>query len=208
MASVSRPPQLHHHIDWNWSSSGLPKTTSYHVMPRVRAGKIAGDGGRSGGGVGRSQDQVVHGHDLVKKPVISVPEDDEREDKGGSRSMDWEDQILTETVPLVGLVRMILHSRKYKNGERLSPDHEKIIAERLLPFHPKYEKKIGCGIDHVVVGYHPDFEGTRCLLIIKKDGEIVDFSYWKCIKGLIKKKYPLHADTFILRHFRRHWRRD
>ncbi|KAH7566583.1 hypothetical protein JRO89_XS08G0193800 [Xanthoceras sorbifolium] len=137
MASVSRPPQLHHHIDWNWSSSGLPKTTSYHVMPRVRAGKIAGDGGRSGGGVGRSQDQVVHGQDLVKKPVISVPEDDEREDKGGSRSMDWEDQILTETVPLVGLVRRILHSRKYKNGERLSPDHEKIIAERLLPFHPK-----------------------------------------------------------------------
>ena len=40
---------------------------------------------------------------------------------------------------------------RYKSGDRLSPDHEKIIVERLLPFHPKYEKKIGSGIDHILV---------------------------------------------------------
>lgn len=58
------------------------------------------------------------------------------------------------------------------------------------------------------VGYHPDFENSRCLFIVRKDGETVDFSYWKCIKGLIRKNYPLYADSFILRHFRKRRRND
>ncbi|XP_062221902.1 protein DCL homolog, chloroplastic-like [Phragmites australis] len=117
--------------------------------------------------------------------------------------VDWEDLILEDTVPLVGFVRMILHSGKYESGDRLSPEHEKAILERLLPYHPQYEKKIGCGIDYIVVGLHPEFENSRCLFIVRKDGEQVDFSFWKCIKGLIRQKYPLYADSFILRHFRR-----
>ncbi|CAL4967161.1 unnamed protein product [Urochloa decumbens] len=63
--------------------------------------------------------------------------------------VDWEDLILEDTVPLVGFVRMILHSGKYESGDRLSPEHEKAILERLLPYHPQYEKKIGCGIDYI-----------------------------------------------------------
>nr|BAD17127.1 DCL protein-like [Oryza sativa Japonica Group]BAD17315.1 DCL protein-like [Oryza sativa Japonica Group] len=98
---------------------------------------------------------------------------------------------------------MILHSGKYENGDRLSPEHEKAILERLLPYHPQYEKKIGCGIDYLTVGLHPEFENSRCLFIVRKDGEQVDFSFWKCIKGLIRQKYPMYADSFILRHFRR-----
>ncbi|TVU28644.1 hypothetical protein EJB05_20169 [Eragrostis curvula] len=117
--------------------------------------------------------------------------------------VDWEDLILEDTVPLVGFVRMILHSGKYESGDRLSPEHEKAILERLLPYHPQYEKKIGCGIDYITVGLHPEFENSRCLFIVRKDGDQVDFSFWKCIKGLIRKKYPLYADSFILRHFRR-----
>ncbi|KAJ6847117.1 protein DCL, chloroplastic isoform X1 [Iris pallida] len=117
--------------------------------------------------------------------------------------VDWEDQILEDTVPLVGFVRMILHSGKYESGDRLIPEHEKTITERLLPYHPEFEKKIGSGIDFITVGFHPEFENSRCMFIVRKDGELVDFSYWKCIKGLIKKKYPLYADSFILRHFKR-----
>ncbi|CAN6239319.1 unnamed protein product [Urochloa humidicola] len=117
--------------------------------------------------------------------------------------VDWEDLILEDTVPLVGFVRMILHSGKYESGERLSPEHEKAILERLLPYHPQYDKKIGCGIDYITVGLHPEFENSRCLFIVRKDGERVDFSFWKCIKGLIRQKYPMYADSFILRHFRR-----
>ncbi|CAL5019716.1 unnamed protein product [Urochloa decumbens] len=117
--------------------------------------------------------------------------------------VDWEDLILEDTVPLVGFVRMILHSGKYESGNRLSPEHEKAILERLLPYHPQYEKKIGCGIDYITVGLHPEFENSRCLFIVRKDGERVDFSFWKCVKGLIRQKYPMYADSFILRHFRR-----
>ncbi|PIN02248.1 hypothetical protein CDL12_25240 [Handroanthus impetiginosus] len=98
---------------------------------------------------------------------------------------------------------MILHSGKYESGDRLSPEHERTILQRLLPYHPEYEEKIGCGVDYLTIGYHPDFESSRCLFIVRKDGELVDFSYRKCIKGLIRKNYPLYADSFILRHFRR-----
>ncbi|OAY72297.1 Protein DCL, chloroplastic [Ananas comosus] len=129
---------------------------------------------------------------------------EEEEEEG--KWVDWEDLILQDTVPLVGFVRMILHSGKYGSGDRFSPEHEKAIIERLLPYHPEYEKKIGCGIDYITIGFHPEFENSRCLFIVRKDGELIDFSYWKCIKGLIRKNYPLYADSFILRHFRR--RRD
>ncbi|XP_058089512.1 protein DCL homolog, chloroplastic-like [Magnolia sinica] len=116
----------------------------------------------------------------------------------------WEDQILEDTVPLVAFVRMILQPGKYESGDRLSAEHENTILERLLPYHPGFERKIGCGMDYITIGYHPDFENSRCLFIVRKDGQLVDFSYWKCIKGLIKKKYPLYADSFIFKHFRRH----
>ncbi|PIA46271.1 hypothetical protein AQUCO_01500054v1 [Aquilegia coerulea] len=159
--------------------------------------------------------------DLLEKPIISSLdveetvssnerfsnekgyESDEENKREDDVWVDWEDQILEDTVPLVGFVRMLLHSGKYGSGDRLSPDHEKTILERLLPYHPEFEKKIGCGVDYIKVDYHPDFADSRCLFIVRRDGEPVDFSYWKCIKGLIKKNYPLYADSFIHRHFRR-----
>ncbi|XP_011074428.1 protein DCL, chloroplastic isoform X1 [Sesamum indicum] len=175
-------------------------------------------GSDEGGSVGNSRQAASYGADLLRKPVVASPpandddgsakessEDDESGKKSGDGDtwVDWEDQILEDTVPLVGFVRMILHSGKYESGDRLSPEHERMILERLLPYHPESEKKIGCGVDYITIGYHPNFESSRCLFIVRKDGELVDFSYWKCIKGLIRKNYPLYADSFILRHFRR-----
>ncbi|XP_042018811.1 protein DCL, chloroplastic-like [Salvia splendens] len=151
------------------------------------------------------------GGDLLRKPVApEYSDDDESENKGGDGDtwVDWEDQILEDTVPLVGFVRMILHSGKYECGDRLSPEHERTILERVLPYHPAYEDKIGSGVDYITIGYHPTFGSSRCLFIVRKDGELVDFSYWKCIKGLIRKNYPLYADSFILRHFRKSRRND
>lgn len=138
---------------------------------------------------------------LRAKPLVSHAFEDNNDDD--DKWVDWEDQILEDTVPLVGFVRMLLHSGQYENGDRLSPEHEKTILEKLLPFHPESQKKIGCGVDYITIGYHPDFERSRCLFIVRQDGELVDFSYWKCIKGLIRKNYPLYADSFILRHFRK-----
>lgn len=144
-----------------------------------------------------------------RKPVEEEDEEEDEEEKISSKGrkdeewVDWEDLILQDTVPLVSFVRMILHSGKYAIGDRLSVEHEKTILERLLPYHPQFEKKIGCGIDFIKIGFHPEFTNSRCMFIVRKDGEMVDFSYWKCIKGLIRKNYPLYADSFILRHFRR-----
>ncbi|KAK7410037.1 hypothetical protein VNO78_00513 [Psophocarpus tetragonolobus] len=144
----------------------------------------------------------LRGRPLVSQ-VKGILEEHSFEDDDDDKWVDWEDQILEDTVPLVGFVRMILHSGQYENGDKLSPEHEKTIIEKLLPFHPECEKKIGCGVDYITIGYHPDFERSRCLFIVRQDGELVDFSYWKCIKGLIRKNYPLYADSFILRHFRK-----
>ncbi|KAJ8771754.1 hypothetical protein K2173_026931 [Erythroxylum novogranatense] len=142
------------------------------------------------------------GSDLLRRPVVPSAKDVE-ENEENREEVDWEDQILEDTVPLVGFVRTILHSGKYENGDRLSAEHQQTIVDRLLPYHPEYDKKIGCGIDYITVDHHPDFESSRCLFIVRRDGEMVDFSYWKCIKGMIRKNYPLYADSFILRHFRR-----
>ncbi|KAL7155052.1 hypothetical protein ABFS83_03G048200 [Erythranthe nasuta] len=174
---------------------------------RFRAITTRSDGGSAG--------VTGYGPELLRKPVALPPAADDYEDpveeysgdeKGGDGNtwQDWEDRILEDTVPLVGFVRMILHSGKYESGDRLSPEHEKTIIERLLVYHPECEEKIGSGVDYVTIGYHPNFECSRCLFIVHKDGELVDFSYWKCIKGFIRKHYPLYADNFILRHFRRH----
>ncbi|XP_062024835.1 protein DCL, chloroplastic [Rosa rugosa] len=205
MASLSKPPLLvHNHL----SSLALigPATLSFPIAKttslrtRLCALKTGADGGS------RTGRQEADGPELLRKPVVKdldvdgISEEDEGEE---GKWVDWEDKILEDTVPLVGFVRMILHSGKYESGDRLSPEHEKTVLERLLPFHPEAAKKIGSGIDYVTVGYHPDFESSRCLFIVQKDGTLVDFSYWKCIKGLIRKNYPLYADSFILRHFRK-----
>ncbi|KAL5557008.1 hypothetical protein UlMin_039244 [Ulmus minor] len=210
MATVSRSPsalpvQLHRNrtsiflnrSTWNWNC--VLHSLSSCRAPRVYVLKMASSEG------GRATDSAdSYAPSLLRKPpVISQPEDNKEEEEEARRWVNWEDQILEETVPLVGFVRMVLHSGKYKNGEKLTPEHQKIILERLLPYHPEYETKIGCGVESIMVGYHPDFEETRCMFIVGKDGQLIDFSYWKCIKGLIRKKYPLFADGFIFKHFRR-----
>ncbi|KAG9129536.1 hypothetical protein Leryth_025085 [Lithospermum erythrorhizon] len=37
------------------------------------------------------------------------------------------------------------------------PEHQRTILERLLPYHPECEKKIGSGVDYITIGYHPGF---------------------------------------------------
>lgn len=206
------PNPISHHLVLSPSSLSFSRCGGGGYCAAVKTGS-------EGGGI-RSDNA-----ELLRKPVISTElettsaneelvkeeSDDEVGKKGGDGGegwVDWEDQILEDTVPLVGFVRMILHSGKYAIGDRLSPEHQRTILQRLLPYHPECEKKIGPGVDYITVGYHPDFESSRCLFIVRKDGESVDFSYWKCIKGLIRKNYPLYADSFILRHFRRRRRND
>jgi Protein of unknown function (DUF3223) len=46
---------------------------------------------------------------------------------------------------------MVMEYNRYESDDRLSPEHESAIREKLLPYHPEYEKKVGCGIDFIKV---------------------------------------------------------
>lgn len=40
---------------------------------------------------------------------------------------------------------------RYMDGQRLMPDDEKAVMQRLLAYHPHCEDKIGCGLDSIMV---------------------------------------------------------
>uniref|UniRef100_A0A0E0EPE6 Uncharacterized protein n=1 Tax=Oryza meridionalis TaxID=40149 RepID=A0A0E0EPE6_9ORYZ len=96
----------------------------------------------------------------------------------------------------------------YGDGAFLSPDDQKAVVEKVLVHHPSSEDKIGCGVDAIMVGKHPDFRKSRCLFIVRTNGETEDFSYRKCINEYIKQKYPSQADDFIQNHLTRRFTRQ
>ncbi|XP_062098005.1 protein DCL homolog, chloroplastic [Humulus lupulus] len=114
-----------------------------------------------------------------------------------------EEEILKDISPIVLLTKNILHSGLYMDGERLTPEDEKAVVERLLSYHPHAEDKIGCGLDSIMVDRHPQFSHSRCLFIIRTDGAWIDFSYQKCLRQYVREKYPSHAERFIREHFKR-----
>ena len=119
--TLSLPP-LNLHRFSSLSSPHCPVTLSFPLrlttsfITRLSALKTGSDSGR-----GRIGSQEVFGPDLLRKPPRKeldgnseeseqkrVYEDEEDED----RWVDWEDKILEDTVPLVGFVRMLIHSGK------------------------------------------------------------------------------------------------
>lgn len=88
---------------------------SFH--PSARALKTGPEGSRI-----RSHEEFSS--DLLRKPVVppakdlaGLSGDDESSEESGNGEeegdwVDWEDKILEDTVPLVGFVRMVLHSGK------------------------------------------------------------------------------------------------
>ena len=121
----------------------------------------------------------------------------------GAEEEQWEAaeaEILREVGPVVELVKDILHSRRYGDGAFLSPEDEKVVVEKVLAHHPRFEDKIGCGLDAIMVNKHPDFKMSRCLYVVRTNGDWADFSYRKCLRAYIKGAYPSHADKFINKH--------
>ncbi|KAJ0640010.1 putative protein DCL [Helianthus annuus] len=89
------------------------------------------------------------------------------------------------------------------DGEQLTSTDQKMVVDKLLPYHPHSEDKIGCGIDSIMVDRHPQFRNSRCLFVVRTDGVWIDFSYQKCIRAYIRQKYPSYAEKFINRHYKR-----
>ncbi|XP_010540381.1 PREDICTED: protein DCL, chloroplastic-like [Tarenaya hassleriana] len=116
---------------------------------------------------------------------------------------DVEAEILRDIDPITFLVKEILHSERYEDGERLTYDNENFVVEKLLAFHPHSEDKIGCGLDFIMVDRHPQFRHSRCLFVVRTDGGWIDFSYQKCLRAYVRDKYPSHAERFIREHLKR-----
>ncbi|XP_058221115.1 protein DCL homolog, chloroplastic [Rhododendron vialii] len=116
---------------------------------------------------------------------------------------DKEDEILRDVGPIILLTKDILHSDRYKDGECLTSEDEKAVVEKLLSYHPHSLDKIGCGLDSIMVDRHPQFICSRCLFVVRIDGGWIDFSYQKCLRAYVRLRYPLHADKFIRKHFKR-----
>ncbi|KAM3367996.1 hypothetical protein ACQJBY_016513 [Aegilops geniculata] len=114
-----------------------------------------------------------------------------------------EAEILRDVEPVVQLIKDILHSDRYADGECLGPADEIVVAEKLLAYHPRAEDKIGCGLDGIMVDRHPQFRKSRCLFVVRTDGVWIDFSYQKCLREYIRRKYPSHGERFIREHFKR-----
>uniref|UniRef100_A0A0E0LTM2 DCL protein n=1 Tax=Oryza punctata TaxID=4537 RepID=A0A0E0LTM2_ORYPU len=114
-----------------------------------------------------------------------------------------EAEIVRDIDPVLHLIKDILHSDRYGDGECLSPKDENIIVEKLLAYHPRVDDKIGCGLDAIMVDRHPQFRKSRCLFVVRTDGVWIDFSYQKCLRAYIREKYPSHAERFIREHFKR-----
>lgn len=119
------------------------------------------------------------------------------------RYRDKEAAILKDIEPIRMLTKKILHSDRYRDGERLTDEDEKAVVENLLVYHPHSEDKIGCGIDCIMVDRHPRFRNSRCLFVVRTDGVFIDFSYQKCLREYIKVKYPASAERFIRENFKR-----
>ncbi|KAL6639953.1 hypothetical protein ACP70R_022263 [Stipagrostis hirtigluma subsp. patula] len=125
---------------------------------------------------------------------------------GAEPPLPWraaEAEILRDIDPVVQLIKDILHSDRYGDGECLCPKDETVVVEKLLAYHPRAQDKIGCGLDAIMVDRHPEFRKSRCLFVVRTDGVWIDFSYQKCLRAYIREKYPSHAERFIREHFKR-----
>ncbi|KAL0314917.1 UNVERIFIED_CONTAM: protein DCL, chloroplastic [Sesamum angustifolium] len=103
---------------------------------------------------------------------------------------------------LIGPLTQYLVCARYMDGERLTPEDEKAVLDKLLAHHPHSEDKIGCGLDSIMVDRHPQFRHSRCLFVVRTDGGWIDFSYQKCLRAYIRDKYPSQAERFISEHFK------
>ncbi|XP_054794184.1 protein DCL homolog, chloroplastic-like [Prosopis cineraria] len=118
---------------------------------------------------------------------------------------EWKDkakEIVNDIDPIVRLAKDILHSGRYMVGEQLTDEDEKVVVEKLLVYHPHYDDKIGCGLASIMVGRHPVFNYSKCLFVVRTDGDMIDFSYYKCLYEYIRNKYPSHAERFIQEHLK------
>nr|GEX57826.1 nuclear RNA polymerase D1B [Tanacetum cinerariifolium] len=114
-----------------------------------------------------------------------------------------EQEILTEIEPIMISIKRILNQEGYNDGDPLSADDQTCIIDHVFNHHPNKDKKMGAGIDYVMVAKHKNFPDTRCLYVVSTDGCKEDFSYIKCLQNFVRRKYPDKGDEFISKYLKK-----
>ncbi|GAU37621.1 hypothetical protein TSUD_365410 [Trifolium subterraneum] len=114
-----------------------------------------------------------------------------------------EQDVLKHIEPIVQSIRKIMQQEGYNDGDPLAADDQKYVLENVFEHHPDKETKMGAGIDHVMVSRHSNFQDSRCLYVVLKDGKKEDFSYRKCLENLVRKTFPETAESFCGKYFRK-----
>lgn len=84
---------------------------------------------------------------------------------------------------------------KYDIGRELN-EADKCLAMMALQFHPRRNEKIGKGAPkEIKIGYHQEFEGSRCFMVVRSDDTVEDFSYRKCMQHALELIAPQKAKT-------------
>ncbi|MCD7452091.1 DNA-directed RNA polymerase [Datura stramonium] len=84
---------------------------------------------------------------------------------------------------------------KYAIDRKLS-DADKSIVLMALHFHPRRSEKIGKGALEIKIGYHKEYEDSRCFMLVRTDGTVEDFSYRKCMQHALELIAPQKAKTY------------
>ncbi|XP_051133045.1 protein EMBRYO DEFECTIVE 514 [Andrographis paniculata] len=59
-----------------------------------------------------------------------------------------------------------------------------VLLELIKKGHTEAERKIGAGVKHFQVRFHPQFR-SRCFFIIREDESVDDFSFRKCVDHIL-----------------------
>lgn len=73
---------------------------------------------------------------------------------------------------------------------------DKTIVMAALSFHPRSSEKIGIGAHEIKVGYHSEYDNSRCFVLVRKDGTVADFSYHKCVHNALQLIAPDWAKKY------------
>ncbi|XP_019449371.1 PREDICTED: DNA-directed RNA polymerase V subunit 1-like isoform X1 [Lupinus angustifolius] len=114
-----------------------------------------------------------------------------------------EQEVRKDIDSIMQSIRRIMQQEGYNDGDPLAAEDQAFVLENVFEHHPDKETKMGGGIDHVMVSRHSNFQESRCMYVVLKDGKKEDFSYRKCLENLVRKKYPDVAESFIGKHFRK-----
>ncbi|XVF39876.1 hypothetical protein PTKIN_Ptkin01aG0068000 [Pterospermum kingtungense] len=110
------------------------------------------------------KEEEVSSKEKSSSAVLSVrdpPKYHRWDDPDYRKWKDLEEEILRDIEPIISLTKEILHSDRYKDGERLTVADEEAVVEKLLCHHPHSEDKIGCGLDSIM---HQLVEGLKTAL--------------------------------------------